>query len=91
MLNKKKSASIIGLCFLLLFSSCSPLYIARAGWEESKILWNKEPIDKVLDGEVSDELRKTLTLVLDVREFAKTNGLNPVSYTHLTLPTICSV
>lgn len=46
-------------------------YLARAGWEESKILWRRRPIAKLVsDTTVPVATRKKLQLVLDARAFA---------------------
>lgn len=48
-----------------------PRYIARAAWEEGKILWRRTPIERVLTERrlPPNELAK-LSLVLDARRFA---------------------
>lgn len=56
----------------LILSGCSPGYVIRAAYEESKILWRRQPIAVVLQTEDLDPvLRKKYESVLDVREFAK--------------------
>jgi len=46
-------------------------YLARAGWEEAKILWARRPIsDIVADSTVPQATRHKLRVVLDAREFA---------------------
>jgi predicted aminopeptidase len=48
-------------------------YLARAGWEEAKILWRRRDIaDIVADTSVSPVTRAKLQIVLDARAFAKT-------------------
>lgn len=63
------------VCLLLLFCplfSCSPLYIMRAGWEEAKILSNRETIDeKLQEPNIDPELKKKLQLVTQARSYAK--------------------
>lgn len=58
----------------LLFGSilgCSPAYIARAGYEQARILWSREPIERVLNEPLLDaDTRQKLELVVDVRRFA---------------------
>ena len=47
-------------------------YLARAGWEETKILWRRRDIaDIVADTSVDRLTRKKLQTVLDARAFAK--------------------
>ena len=47
-------------------------YLARAGWEEAKILWRRRSIEKlVLDPSVPFATRKKLQIVLDARDYAK--------------------
>lgn len=57
----------------VLFLSVVPIgrYLARAGWEEAKILWRRREIeDMVSDSSVAPQLRAKLSLVLDARAFA---------------------
>ena len=61
--------------FVLLagFLSLVPIgrYLARAGWEEARILWRRQEIeDMVSDSSVAPPLRAKLSLVLDARAFA---------------------
>jgi predicted aminopeptidase len=47
-------------------------YLARAGWEESKILWRRRPISEIVaDSSVSRATRQKLQVVLDARAYAK--------------------
>jgi predicted aminopeptidase len=59
--------------FAMLLSGCGqPLYVARLGWTEAKILWRREPIREVIAEPGTDAgLRERLTLVLAAREFAR--------------------
>lgn len=62
-----------GIFFVLLLtvSACSPMYVLRAGYEEAKILWRREPIERVLQRtDLDDATRSKLQMVLDVRAFA---------------------
>jgi len=55
----------------LLTCSCSPAYVTRAGFEQARILWSREPIQQVLaDPNLGADHRAKLELVLDVRRFA---------------------
>ncbi len=60
-----------GLVKVSLFFFPWPRYIARATWEEAKILWRRSPIEDVLAlrREPPNELAK-LALVLEARQFA---------------------
>src|SRR5215831_9825748 len=53
-------------------SGCSPTYVLQAGYEEAKILWNRRPIEEVLQRTNLDgPTREKLQLVLRVRQFAE--------------------
>jgi predicted aminopeptidase len=53
-------------------SACSAGYLLRAGVEEAKILWRRQPIERLLRQEGLDQdTRAKLQLVLDVRRFAR--------------------
>lgn len=55
-----------------LLSGCSPFYLFRAAYEEGKILWRREPIEKLLQKpDLDPETREKLKLVLAVREYAQ--------------------
>lgn len=61
------------LLALVLFLSLVPIgrYLARAGWEEAKILWRRRPIETLVsDPSVAPAIRSKLSLVLDARAFA---------------------
>jgi len=58
---------------LLVFScsGCSPVYVARAGWTEAKILAGRRPISEVLEDPDTDEAtRHKLLLARQARAFA---------------------
>jgi predicted aminopeptidase len=57
---------------------CSPLYVLRAGIEESKILSRRRPISEVVeDANTSEATRRKLELVVQTRTFAERSlGLN---------------
>src|SRR5437867_5548064 len=63
---------------LFLSSTRTGRYLARAGWEESRILLRRRPIAKIVsDTTVPAATRRKLKLVLDARAFASTAlGLN---------------
>jgi len=53
-------------------SACSPTYVLRAGYEEAKILWRRQPIEQLLqDSTLDATTRAKLELVLTVRAFAR--------------------
>jgi predicted aminopeptidase len=58
---------------LLLFncSGCSPVYVAKAGWAEMKILRGRRPLDEVInDQRTPEETRHKLLLARQARAFA---------------------
>ncbi len=60
-------------------SGCGGMgYVARAAWEEVRILWRRQPIDTVINrSDLAPEVRERLQTVLAVREFARDRlGLN---------------
>jgi predicted aminopeptidase len=61
-----------------LLPACSPLYVARAGIEEARILSRRQPIPRVIEDPATDpETRRKLALVLQARDFAEhALGLN---------------
>lgn len=60
------------LSLSLCLSACSPIYVLRAGYEEAKILWRRQPIEAVLRrGGLDADTRSKLELVLAVRGFAQ--------------------
>jgi len=71
-----RSFPLVGLLFplaLLAFScsGCSPIYVARAGWTEAKILAGRRPIPEVLEDPATDEAtRHKLLLARQARAFA---------------------
>lgn len=67
-----KSCRAAVLLSLLLVSACSPFYVLRAAYEEGKILWRREPIEKALEKpDLDPETRDKFKLVLEVREYAR--------------------
>jgi predicted aminopeptidase len=68
---------VAGICVLaaavvvLLSATPTGRYLARAAWEETKILWRRRPIVKLVsDTTVPAATRRKLQLVLDARAFA---------------------
>ena len=57
-------------------AGCSAGYVVRAGYEEAKILWRREPIDQVLTHpDLDTDVRRKLETVLAARAFAADLGL----------------
>ncbi len=51
---------VLAVLIALLVAGCSPTYVLRAGYEEAKILWRREPIATVSSGSLkSIPTRKT--------------------------------
>lgn len=72
------AASLLRMAALALapivLGGCYAGYLARAAFEEGRILWNREPIDDVLEQkDLSADLRAKLKTVLAVRKFAADN------------------
>ena len=66
-------AVLVFLVALVLFLSAFPIgrYLARAGWEEARILWRRRPIaEMVSDSSVAPAVRSKLALVQAARSFA---------------------
>ncbi|HUI26170.1 MAG TPA: aminopeptidase [Candidatus Kryptonia bacterium] len=61
------------LSTLLALSGCSSsLYVLRSGYEEARILWRRQPIERLLQQpDIDAETKSKLTLVLDARAFAR--------------------
>jgi predicted aminopeptidase len=62
----------------IVLGGCYASYLARAAYEEGRILWNRKPIDDALArGDLPADIRAKLETVLAVRKFAaETLGLN---------------
>jgi len=58
---------------MLALSGCaSSLYVLRSGYEEARILWRRQPIEKLLlQPDIDAETKQKLALVLDARAFAR--------------------
>ena len=62
-----------GLVGALLVGAVTPLgwFVIRAGWEEARILWRREPIEALVGDPALDAARRgKLQLVLEARTFA---------------------
>jgi predicted aminopeptidase len=72
----RRRARGVALWLLVAVAGCSPSYVLRAGYEEAKILWRREPITAILARpDLDPEVRRKLELVLDARRFAEGLGL----------------
>jgi predicted aminopeptidase len=59
------------LIFAFSASACSPTYVLRAGYEEARILWRRQPIQTMLQRtDLDSATRAKLELALAVRAFA---------------------
>ena len=66
------------VAILVSLSGCSVGYVTRAGWEETKILWRRQALPKLIENKNTPaDLRQKFELVLQAREFAKKIGLKP--------------
>lgn len=60
------------LIALLSLPACSASYVMRAGYEEAKILWRRQPIEKLLErSDLDADTRAKFELTLAVRAFAR--------------------
>lgn len=77
------------LALLIALAACSPFYVMRAAWEESKLLAGRHDIkETIARGELPPEELRKLQLVLDARDYAAARiGLTPkdsfTKYTHV--------
>jgi predicted aminopeptidase len=72
------SVIVLGGIVTFLATGCSPGYVMRAAYEQSKILLARQEISDALDdASVSDELKEKLRIVLASRGFAESIGLAP--------------
>lgn len=79
--GRRTSAAAVLLTLVLSVvgcGGCSPSYVLRAAYEETRILWSREPIDEVLEREdLSEEERAKLELISEARRFAEEDlGMN---------------
>jgi predicted aminopeptidase len=76
-MNQGGKKRVAASAALLLLCGCSPAYVLRAGYEEMRILWRRQPIEELLRSESIDpETRAKLELTLAVRSFARDLGLS---------------
>lgn len=72
-MSPPRPVSRLLLLFLLpVLAGCNPLYVARAGVEQARILAARTPIpEAVRDPELAEDARGKLLLVLEARDFAQ--------------------
>jgi predicted aminopeptidase len=77
-MRRQTSLILLTAISAMLFLSCSPTYVLRAGWEEARILSERRDIQEVLEDPATDsEIKHKLSLVREVRVFAERQlGLN---------------
>jgi predicted aminopeptidase len=87
----------LGLCLFAcfsLFSGCSSVYLFQVALEEGKILWRRQPIERLLqNGELDSDTREKLRMVLAVREYARDTvnlrvGGSYASYSYVDRPVL---
>jgi predicted aminopeptidase len=65
--------AILALCA----QGCAAGYVMHAAYEEARLLWRREPVKKLLAGNLDPDTRAKLELTLEVRRFAADQlGLN---------------
>ncbi len=91
------TATLLSLLSIVAFFSCSPGFVARAAWEEARILWKRQPIEDVLNDPFLDlETRTKLELVVQARSFARRDlnldvGKSYTSFSHVNRDTLALV
>jgi predicted aminopeptidase len=66
-----RGAALAILALSLLLSSCNPVYVARAGWAQLRILSSRVPLTEVMTDPATDPVtRGKLRLVWDARGYA---------------------
>jgi predicted aminopeptidase len=68
--GRRRAALALAAVLALPESSCATGYVARSAYEEARLLWRRQPIERVLAGDVDAETRAKLELALAVRRFA---------------------
>jgi predicted aminopeptidase len=74
----RRAISVLALgSVALALAGCSAAYVMRAGYEEAKILWRREPMARVLARtDLDADVRRKLETVLEARTFATGLGLD---------------
>jgi len=66
-----RGATMATVALALLLSSCNPVYVARAGWAQFRILSSRVPLTEVMTDPATDAVtRGKLRLVWDARKYA---------------------
>ncbi|MGH7771590.1 MAG: aminopeptidase [Candidatus Binatia bacterium] len=87
----------LSLISVFLLSGCSPFYVLQAAYEQGKILWRRESIERVLQKpDLDSETKEKLKLVLAVREYAGESlglrvGGSYASYSYVDRPVVSYV
>ena len=95
--RKAPVALLLALLGVAGFFSCSGGFLARAAWEEARILWRSQPIEDVLNDPALDpETRSKLELVVQARSFARRDlqldvGKSYTSYSQIDRDTLALV
>jgi predicted aminopeptidase len=77
LLRSRARAVLLATLGAVTLAGCSAGYVVRAGYEEAKILWRREPMERVLArGDLDADVRRKLETVLAARTFATELGLN---------------
>ncbi len=82
------------LLLLVWLSGCSPFYILQAAYEESRILWRREPIEQILkEPGLDQETREKFQTVLAVRKYGRETlhlnvGGSYATYSYLDRPVL---
>ena len=64
------------VAILLLLTACNPFYVMRAAYEESRILFKRQSIEKLIaDPKTPATQKHKLELVIEARQFAESLGL----------------
>ena len=74
----RRLVCLFGVIAISASAGCSPGYVLRAAYEQSKILVARRDIEKVIEDPATPADQKAkLQIVLDAREYAQEIGLNP--------------
>lgn len=75
--NPVPEKRLLALSLLFGLTSCSPIFVVRAGWEEAKILWAREPLQEVISSEkYTGEITHKLQIVTEAKSYAEKQGFN---------------
>ena len=75
---RRRLVALCGGLAIIASAGCSPGYVLRAAYEQSKILVARRDIEKVIeDPATPNDQRMKLRVVVDARTYAQEMGLNP--------------